>query len=466
LLSLSLGLGENMEKELKENKMASMPINKLLLNMALPMMISMLVQALYNVVDSIFVARIHEDALTAVSMAFPMQNLMIGVAGGVGIGTNALLSRALGERRPDEANKTAATGIFITACSYLIFLVVGLTFARQFFVIQGASERIANYGENYLSIILILSFGCFFQMMFERLLQSTGKTMLSMVTQGTGAIVNIILDPILIFGLCGAPKLGISGAAVATVVGQMVAATLAIIFNLTRNHEIHITFKGFRPNAKRIGNILLIGIPSVLMIAIGSVMTFSMNKILVKFTSTAVAVFGVYFKLQSFAFMPIFGLNAGMVPIIAFNYGAKREDRVLETVKLAIVYAEVIMISFLILVQLIPGQMFSLFNASSDMLGMGIPALRTISISFVFAGFCIICSSTFQALGSSVYSMIVSFVRQLVFLVPVAYLFSLTGNVNLVWWAWPIAEIASVAFSIFFFLRVKKKKLDILQVEE
>lgn len=452
-----------MSKEIKENKMATMPINRLLLNMAVPMMISMLVQALYNVVDSIFVARIHEDALTAVSMAFPMQNLMIGVAGGIGVGTNALLSRALGEKKPDEANKTAATGIFLTACSYLIFLLIGLTFARQFFVVQGASDVIADYGNSYLSIILILSFGCFFQMMFERLLQATGKTMLSMITQGTGAIINIILDPILIFGYLGAPKLGIAGAAVATVIGQFIAAVLAVILNVRFNHEIHISFRGFRPSIRRIGNILLIGIPSVLMVAIGSVMTFCMNKILVKFTSTAVAVFGVYFKLQSFAFMPIFGLNNGMIPIIAFNYGARRSDRVIKTVKLAILYAEIIMVSFMVLVQIIPVPMLSLFNASKDMISMGVPALRIISISFVFAGFCIICSSTFQALGSSVYSMIVSFVRQIIFLVPVAYLFSLTGNVDLVWWAWPIAEIASVSCSTFFFLKVKKNKLDVLK---
>ena len=425
-----------MSNTMKENKMGTMPVNKLLINMALPMMISMLVQALYNIVDSIFVARISEEALTAVSMAFPMQNLMIGVAGGVGVGTNALLSRALGEGRHEEADKMAVQGIFITACSYIIFLAIGLFFAREFFVIQGANEVIADYGYDYLSVILIVSFGCLFQMIFERLLQATGRTFYSMITQGTGAIINIILDPILIFGLFGAPKLGIVGAAVATVAGQIVAAVMAVIFNIKVNKEIHITFKGFRPSGKRIGNILFIGIPSVIMMAIGSVMTFCMNKILVVFTSTAVAVFGVYFKLQSFAFMPIFGMNSGMVPIIAFNYGAKRED---------------------------PVPMLSIFSASSDMIRMGVPALRTISISFIFAGICIICSSFFQALGSSIYSMLVSFVRQIIFLVPCAYIFSKTGNVNLVWWAWPIAELASVALSVFFFIRVRKKKFAFME---
>lgn len=452
-----------MSNTMKENKMGTMPVNKLLINMALPMMISMLVQALYNVVDSIFVARISEEALTAVSMAFPMQNLMIGVAGGVGVGTNALLSRALGEGKHEEADKMAVQGIFITACSYIIFLFIGLFFAREFFVIQGANEVIADYGYDYLSVILIVSFGCLFQMIFERLLQATGRTFYSMITQGTGAIINIILDPILIFGLLGAPKLGIVGAAAATVAGQIVAAIMAVIFNLKVNKEIHITFKGFRPSGKRIGNILFIGIPSVLMVAIGSVMTFCMNKILVVFTSTAVAVFGVYFKLQSFAFMPIFGMNSGMVPIIAYNYGAKNEERVIKTLKLAVMYAEFIMILFMIAVQLFPVPMLSLFNASDDMIRMGVVALRTISISFIFAGICIICSSFFQALGSSIYSMLVSFVRQIIFLVPCAYIFSKTGNVNLVWWAWPIAELASVILSVFFFVRVRKKKFAFME---
>ena len=441
------------------NKMGTMPVNKLLISMALPMMISMLVQALYNVVDSIFVSRITEDALTAVSMAFPMQNLMIGVSTGIGVGTNALLSRSLGEGKSDEANKYALNGIFLTFCGYLIFLFIGLFFARQFFVIQGASEVIADYGYDYLSVILILSFGSFFQIIFERLLQSTGKTIYSMITQGTGAIINIVLDPILIFGYCGMPKMGIAGAAVATVVGQVIAATIGLFLNVKVNREINLSLKGFKPSGKRINGILMIGIPSVLMVAIGSVMTFCMNKILVVFTSTAVAVFGVYFKLQSFAFMPVFGLNSGMIPIIAFNYGAKKEDRVLKTMKLSVLYAELIMIVFLIVVQLIPEKMLMLFNASEDMLAMGVPALRTITISFIFAGYCVICGSFFQALGKSMYSMIVSFMRQLVFLVPIAYFLSKTGNVNLVWWAWPAAEFVSVGLSTYYFMRIKKTVL-------
>lgn len=443
----------------KENKMGYMPVNKVLVSMALPVMISMLVQALYNVVDSIFVSRIAEDALTAVSMAFPVQNLMIGVSSGIGVGTNALLSRSLGEKKYDVANKVAMQGIFLMAVSYVLFLVFGLFFSRKIFEVQGATDVISDYGKQYMWVILICSFGQFFQIILERLLQATGKSIYSMITQGTGAILNIILDPILIFGLCGFPKMGIAGAAVATVLGQCVAALLGIYFNVKKNHEIHFELKNIAPDIKLIGNILMIGIPSVLMIAIGSIMTFSVNKILVVFTPTAVAVFGVYFKLQSFAFMPVFGLNSGMVPIVAYNYGARKMDRVVQTMKLAVMYAEIIMILFLCLVQVIPVQMLELFDASESMIAMGVPALRTISISFIFAGYCIILGSFFQALGKSMYSLAVSFTRQLVFLVPLAYVFAQTGNLNLVWWAWPLAEIASVVLSACFFLRIKKKVL-------
>lgn len=440
-----------------ENKMGTMPINKLLITMALPMMISMLVQALYNIVDSIFVSRLSEDALTAVSMAFPMQNLMIGVGSGLGVGANALLSRALGERKPERANQMAMHGIFLAFCGYIIFLVLGLTISRPFFVLQDASDVIADYGHDYLAIVMCMSFGMYFQMMFERLLQSTGKTIYTMYTQGTGAIINIILDPILIFGLFGAPKLGIAGAAVATVIGQIVAAIMALIFNIKYNTEININMTKFRPSMKIIGSILYIGIPSVIMVGIGSVMTFSVNKILAVFTSTAVAVFGAYFKLQSFFFMPVFGLNNGMIPIVAYNYGARRPERVMKTVKCAIVYAVSIMLVAFAVLHVVPAQLLGLFNASETMLAIGVPALKTMSISFIFAGICIIAGSFFQALGNGIYSTIVSFTRQLVFLVPLAFLFSKTGNVDMVWWAWPIAELASISVSVFFLNRINKK---------
>lgn len=444
--------------EQTENKMGVMPVRRLLLSMALPMMASMLVQAFYNIVDSIFVSRLSEDALTAVSLAFPMQNLIIGVAGGIGVGTNALLSRYLGEKKQDKANEIAMHGIFLIGCSYVIFLFIGIFFTRAFLVMQGAKGDIITYGEDYLYIILICSFACFFQIIFERLLQSTGRTLYSMYTQGTGAIINIILDPIFIFGLLGCPKMGIKGAALATVTGQMIAAVMAIIFNRKVNKEIHITFRNFKLSLRKIWQILVIGVPSVLMIAIGSVMTVCVNKILVVFTSTAVAVFGAYFKLQSFVFMPIFGLNSGLVPIVAYNYGAKKYDRVTQAVKNAVVFAVTIMLVGLVCVQIFPRQLLLLFDASDNMLGIGIPAMRIISISFIFAGYCIIVGSFFQALGNSIYSMIVSFVRQLVFLVPAAYFLSKTGNVNMVWFAWPIAEIASVLVSTAFLKVILKEK--------
>ncbi|MCD7819180.1 MAG: MATE family efflux transporter [Lachnospiraceae bacterium] len=446
----------NEQTNTRENKMGIMPVNRLLLSMALPMMISMLVQALYNVVDSIFVSRISEEALTAVSMAFPMQNLLIGLATGIAVGMNALLSKNLGEKKYEAANHMAMNGVFMAICCYLLFLILGLTISRIFFVVQGASDEIVQYGHDYLFIIMCVSFGCYLEVIFERLLQSTGKTIYTMFTQGLGAIINIIMDPILIFGIGIFPKMGIRGAAAATVFGQIVAAILAIILNTKVNKELTLDFKKFRPDPKAIKNILYIGIPSVIMVAIGSVMTFCVNKILIVFSSTAVAVFGVYYKLQSFAFMPVFGMNNGMVPIIAYNYGAKKPDRIIKTVKLAMFYATCIMFIAFILAQTIPGQLLGLFSASEEMLSIGIPALRTISISFLFAGVSVICSSFFQAMGNGIYSMLISIMRQLVCLIPLAWLFSQTGDVSKVWLAWPIAEIVSISCGLFFLNRINK----------
>ena len=400
----------------KENKMGTMPVNKLLLSMALPMIVSMLVQALYNIVDSIFVAQLSENALTAVSMAFPIQNLMIGMATGIGVGMNAFVSKNLGQHNQEGVNKSALHGIFLELINYLIFLCIGL-------------------------------FAIFTQVSFERLLQSTGKTLLSMTTQLTGAIINIILDPILIFGLFGMPKLGIAGAAIATVIGQIIAGIFAVVLNIKKNKEIHLHLKGFKLEKKYIGRILYVGVPSVLMVAIGSVMSYGMNLILMTFSSTAVAVFGAYYKLQSFVFMPIFGLNNGMVPIVSFNLGAKNKDRLVKTVKLGVCYAVGIMLIGLVIIQAMPGTLLKMFNASDQMLTIGVPALRIISVSFVFAGFSIIASSTFQALGNGILSMLVSFVRQLVFLLPAAFILSKFGNVDLVWLSFPIAEVAAVIMS-------------------
>ena len=425
----------------KENKMGTMPVNKLLLSMALPMIVSMLVQALYNIVDSIFVAQLSENALTAVSMAFPIQNLMIGMATGIGVGMNAFVSKNLGQHNQEGVNKSALHGIFLELINYLIFLCIGLFVVNKFMKTQTNIAEIVDSGTTYLRIVCICSFGIFTQVSFERLLQSTGKTLLSMTTQLTGAIINIILDPILIFGLFGMPKLGIAGAAIATVIGQIIAGIFAVVLNIKKNKEIHLHLKGFKLEKK------YIGVPSVLMVAIGSVMSYGMNLILMTFSSTAVAVFGAYYKLQSFVFMPIFGLNNGMVPIVSFNLGAKNKDRLVKTVKLGVCYAVGIMLIGLVIIQAMPGTLLKMFNASDQMLTIGVPALRIISVSFVFAGFSIIASSTFQALGNGILSMLVSFVRQLVFLLPAAFILSKFGNVDLVWLSFPIAEVAAVIMS-------------------
>ena len=443
--------------EEKENKMGVMPVNKLLMNMSLPMMISMLVQALYNVVDSIFVSRIDENALTAVSMAFPIQSLMIALGAGTGVGVNALLSRSLGEKDYDRVNKAAGNGIFLAGINYLVFLLVGILVTTPFYLSQTKDAQILSYGQQYLTIICCCSFGMYGQFIFERLLQSTGRTFYTMITQSIGAIINIILDPIFIFGYFGIPKMGVAGAAIATVIGQIVAGTIALVINIKKNDEIQLKVKGFRPDGKTIARIYEVGIPSIIMQAIGSVMTYGMNRILIIFSSTAVAVFGVYFKLQSFIFMPVFGLNNGMVPIIAYNYGAGKKDRLIKTLKLSIIYAVGLMLLGVIIFQLFPAPLFALFDASEIMLAIGIPALRIISLSFIFAGFCIVCGSLFQALGNGVYSMVVSIARQLLVLLPVAYLLSLSGKVEAVWWAFPIAEIVSLSLTVFFMFRINRK---------
>jgi len=433
----------------QENKMGTMKINALLLSMSVPMMISMLVQALYNVVDSIFVSKIDEYALTAVSLAFPMQALVIAMAAGTGVGVNALLSKRLGERRFEDANRTANISVTIAAVEYLVFLVIGIVFAEPFFAVQTEIAEIVSYGKSYMSICMICSIGMFGQMCMERLLQATGRTFWSMVTQLTGAIINLILDPILIFGLIGAPKLGIAGAAIATVTGQICAMILAFILNCRVNEEIQFQIKMMKPQGAIVKEIFVVAIPSILMQSMGSVMVFLMNKILMGFTSTAAAVFGVYFKLQSFVFMPVFGLNNGLIPIVAYNYGAGYKDRIKSTMKYGAIYAVSIMAVGLILAELIPGPMLMLFNASENMLAIGIPALRIICLSFVFAGVGIVGSGVFQGLGKSIYSLYVSVARQLVVLIPVAYLLSLTGNLNLVWLAFPIAETVSIIITLW-----------------
>ena len=439
-----------------ENKMGVMSVNKLLITMSLPMMISMLVQALYNIVDSIFVSKINEYALRAVSLAFPIQSLMIAVAVGTAVGLNAFLSKTLGEKDYEKANVIAENGVFIEFASFLVFAVIGLLVSRPFFLSQTDIPEVAEYGTIYLTICCCASFGIFTQMAFERLLQSTGKTFYTMITQGVGAVTNLILDPIFIFGLFGLPEMGVAGAALATVLGQVVAGGLAIYINHKVNTELHLSFKGFRPDGHLILQIYKVGIPSIVMQAIGSVMTYGMNLILGAF-GAAQTVFGIYFKLQSFIFTPVFGLNNGMVPIIAYNYGAKKRERVIQTMKSSILYAVGIMLVGLVVMEIIPAQLIGLFNATDELIELGVPALRIICLSFCFAGFCIVVGSVFQALGNGVYSMIISIARQLCVLLPVAYLLSLSGNVNLIWWSFPIAEIASVTMSTFFLVKINRE---------
>ena len=447
------------ESTRQENKMGVMPIPKLLITMSLPMIASMLVQALYNIVDSMFVAQLNEDALTAVSLAFPIQNLMIAVAAGTGVGINALLSKSLGEKKYETANRIAVNGILLGVLSSLVFALAGILGSRAFFEIQTKDTQIIEYGVEYMSIITIASIGIFLQITFERLMQSTGKTFFNMITQGTGAIINIILDPILIFGWFGLPKMGVTGAALATVIGQIIAAMMGIFFNQKCNKEIHVTFKGFKPCKHTIGEIYKIGVPSIIMQSIGSLTTFGMNNILLMFSSTAATVFGVYFKLQSFIFMPVFGLTNGMIPIVAFNYGARNKKRIYQTIKLSVAIAVAIMLVGLAVFQLFPTTLLGLFEASEHMLSIGVPALRTISLSFIFAGFCIVISSVFQALGNGVYSLVMSFARQIIVILPVAFLFAKFFGLDAVWYSYPIAEIVSVVICIFMLKRILKLKV-------
>ena len=451
-----------MESELSQNKMGTMPIRKLLISMSLPMMASMLVQALYNIVDSIFVARVSEAALTAVSISFPIQNLMIAFGVGIGVGVNALLSKSLGEGDQPRAQRIALQGIFIEVICCVIFILVGIFAMDLFFRGQTADAEIIALGKDYLSICCIFSVGLFAQLIFERLLQATGRTVLSMISQCAGALINIIFDPILIFGVSwlGIPAMGVTGAAIATVFGQIVGGIVAIVLNVRRNRELAFRFRGFRPDGKLCGGILFIGIPSAIMGSIGSFMTYGVNKILFAFEEvgkTAAAVFGVYFKLQSFVFMPVFGLNNGMVPIVSYNYGAKRPDRITQTIRLSAIYAVAIMAAGVAVVQLTPDKLLRLFDASEQMLTIGVPALRIISTCFVFAGFSIVCSSVFQTLGNSIFSMIMSITRQLAVLLPAAYILAHAFGLHAVWYAFPIAEFASLALSIIMLSHTYKK---------
>ncbi len=443
----------------QENKMGVMPVNKLLLNMSLPMMASMLVQALYNIVDSIFVAKVSENALTAVSLAFPIQTLMIALGAGTGVGVNALLAKQLGEKNYKGVNKTAMNGIFLAILSYLVFVIVGLVAVRPFYASQVAdpNSEILAMGVEYLSIVCIGSFGLYTQLIGEKLLQATGKTVHSMLSQGLGAIINIILDPILIFGMFGFPAMGVAGAALATVIGQVMGGILAMYFNLAKNREITFNWNNLKPDKETIAKIYKVGLPSIIMQSIGSIMTYCMNLILIGFTSTATAVFGVYFKLQSFFFMPVLGLNNGLVPIIAYNYGAGKRSRMIKTAKYSYIYAFCLMLLGFLAFEFMPTTLLGLFEASPEMIEIGVPALRIIGIHFLIAWYCIITGSVFQALGNGVYSMIVSVARQLVVLIPAAFILAKLGGLQAVWWSFPIAELMSLLMSTIFLIAIYKK---------
>lgn len=464
---------------MEQNKMGVMPINKLLVTMSLPMVASMLVQALYNIVDSYFVSLVSRDALTAVSQAFSAQNLMIGIATGTAVGMNALISRALGQGDRERANKIASNGVFLAIVSYVAMLLFGLFGTDLYFSGMLAAggeqdaliniENVRAYGNDYLSICMIFSFGVYGQIVFERIMQSTGRTVYTMYTQGLGAVINIILDPIFILDdipVIGGLGMGAAGAAWATVIGQIAAAILAMILNAKYNPEIVVRLKDvFKPSGKIIGSIYSIGVPSIIMVAIGSVMNYLMNVIIMGVSAVGTTIFGVYYKLQSFVFMPVFGFNNGLIPIIAFNYGAQNRKRMMATVKYALIYIVSIMLLGLVIMQTIPSVLLGLFESDPAVIEMGCVALRSISLSFIFAGVCIALSSVFQALGYGTYSMLVSFARQLVVLVPVAYLFSLSGRLDLIWYAFPIAEIMSLAVTILLFIRIYKRTIKKVPLE-
>lgn len=457
-----------MEEVRQENKMGIMPEGRLLISMSLPMMISMLVQAMYNVVDSIFVSRISENALTAVSLAFPLQTLLIAIGAGTGVGVNSLLSKSLGEKDYEKANKAAMNGIFLYFISYVVSAIIGILAVRPFYAsqIKDAPVEIMDMGIQYLTVVMVASFGLYAQFIFERLLQATGRTFFSMVSQMTGAIINIILDPILIFGYFGLPKMGVVGAAVATVAGQIVGGIIGFIYNIKKNDDITLSFKGFRPDGHIIGTIYKVGFPSIIMQSIGSIMTYGMNLILVGLSSTAAAVFGVYFKLQSFFFMPVFGLNNGIIPIVAYNYGAKKKHRMIRTIKWGMLIAFCFLFAGFIVFETVPNVLLLMFDASENMLGIGTQALRIIAVHFLIAWFCIVAGSVFQAVGNGMYSLYVSVARQLVVLLPAAYILAKIGGLDLIWWSFPIAELMSCLISTICLILTYKKVIKPLPDDE
>ena len=457
--------------DLRENKMRTMPVGKLLFTMALPLAISMLVQAIYNVVDSIYVSRVSESAVTALSLAFPIQNLMIGFSTGIGVGMNALLSKSLGEDNRDRANRAAGNGIVLSLIAVVLFMIFGFVGARPYYAMQSEVAETIEGGAAYIGICTIWCGGIFLEIMGERLLQASGRTIYTLFTQGTGAVLNILLDPVFIFGVewLGIAPMGIAGAAVATVIGQWVAAILAIFFNITKNPDVQFGLKYFRPDGYIIKKILAVGIPSIIMMAIGSVMNFGMNQIFLRFKEygeTAAGVFGIYFKLQSFVLMPLFGINNASISIIAYNYGARQPKRITGTLKCALGAAMTIMVTGMLLFQLYPDVLLGVFNPSDTFLAIGRSALRIVSLHFPLAAVGIVLGASFQALGNGIYSTITSLMRPLVVLLPAAFLRSLSGDVHAVWWSCPIAEVVSMATSLFFFARIYRQRIKPIFTEQ
>lgn len=443
----------------KGNPMGTAPVGKLLASMAWPLMLSMLVQACYNMVDSLYVSRLGESAVTAMGLAFPVQNMQIGFASGIAVGVNALLSKSLGENNRDRASKAAGTGILLVLIAAALFLLFGIFGARPFFEMQSDVKDTIDGGAAYVAICSIFSLGIFVEILGERLLQASGKTIFTLYTQGTGAVINILLDPVFIFGWGPIPAMGIAGAGVATVIGQWIAAIMAVFFNLKCNHDVTFSLKNIRFHKYTTGPILAVGIPSTLMMAIGSVMNFGMNMIFQSFRETATAVFGLYYKIQSLFFMPVFGINNATISIVAFNYGARKPERIKKALKLTIGAILCFMIAGVVVFETIPGLLMDLFDSGEEMRKMGISALRIVALHFPLAAFGIGLGASFQALGNGVYSSITSLCRQLVVLLPAAWLLSLSGNVNLVWWAFPIAEVVSLMVTLFLFTRIYRQKV-------
>lgn len=435
--------------EQNENKLGAMPIGRLLAVMSVPMMISFFIQALYNMVDSIFVAKISENALTAVSIAFPMQNIITAIGVGTGVGINALVPRYLGQGRQKDAEKIANVAVFLSAVYCVIFVLVGLFLVGPYYRLQTNVPEIVEGGIEYLSVVCIASFGAFFGQNFEKLLVATGNSFSAMVSQAAGAIFNIVFDPLLIFGIGPFPRMGITGAAVATVLGQIFAALLALTLALRKQHAVRLHLRAMPPDFRSLKDIYSVGIPSILTVGLGSAMSFCLNQIFLAFSTTATAVFGIWLKLQNFCYMPVFGLNNGTVPMISYNYGAGRMDRVHKTIRLALAVALVLMLALLVIFELFPLALLELFSASENMFAIGSVALRLTCLSLPFGATAVILSSSFQSLGHSRYTLTVNLCRQLIFMVPIAWLLSLTGRLEMVWLAVVLAEAMSMVLAIF-----------------